>query len=84
MTFTIGGPHLASVSVDLGEAQAVTLGLLQALDTNDVSVGLGIAGTALCLGKLLSPTAMDNEQSSKFLQDLLEWLGAYFTEGEVN
>jgi len=80
----IAGPFKASVSYDFKEVHNVTVGLLGALDANDVPVGLAAAGAGMVLGKLLSPTAMTTEESSKFLNDLLGWVGMYFIEGGIN
>lgn len=81
---TITGPFTATLSYDFKEVHTVSVGLLSALDANDVPVGLGAAGAALTFGKLMAPGALSNEEQAQFLNDLMEWVGAYFTEGLLN
>lgn len=84
MTITVVGPNLASVSMDYQEAHNISVGLLQFLEANDIQVGTALVGMAMTMGRLLSPKPLSDEDEVAFINGMLEWSGAFFTQGASN
>lgn len=68
----------------MGEVHDLSLDLLQTLEEEGVTIGLGVAGLALSIGRLLSQAVLEEKDEVKFTQDLLEWASMYFVPGGVN
>jgi len=49
-----------------------------------VEVSLGCFALVMTLGRALSPKEMSPEEEQDFLKNVLDYIGAYFAEGEPN
>lgn len=59
--------------------------IIGALADKEVSIGQGLLACCLTMCRLLNPTKdLRDEEEIEFIQALMEWLGAYFTEGRKN
>lgn len=74
----------AQVSINFENAHVLSVGILDMMEEEQTSVGLGIAALGLCLARLMSPAQMDPQDEAKFVADLMDWGGAYFADGGSN
>jgi hypothetical protein len=75
------GQHL---SFSLDEVHDLSIMLLSACEENGANVGLSSLGLALSFGRLLTPQPMDGDEEIAFIKAMMQFGGAYFTEGMTN
>jgi hypothetical protein len=67
------------------EVHSASCDLLQLLEEEEITHGLGIMALIMTLGRLVSPKVLSNEEETAFLQTMTEFVGLYFAEeGEAN
>jgi hypothetical protein len=77
---------MENVQVDFLEIHEESVRLLNDMGENDISPVVGAAGMMLSLGRMVSPEVMSPEDQVRFLEDLNNYLVAYFipTNGVAN
>lgn len=72
------------VEFDMEEVHNISVDLLTMMEEDKITMALGVAALALSIGRLCSDKVLSIDEEIKFSQDLMEYLGMYFHEGEVN
>jgi hypothetical protein len=72
------------VSFDMDEIHELSLDLIHFLEEDDIEVGEAALAFALSLGRVLSPSAMDQDEQIAFTKSCLEWAQCYFVQGVPN
>jgi hypothetical protein len=72
------------VTVNMEEVHKTSLDILELLEEDDVELKLGLVAIALTFGRVASPKVLTQEEEVKFLENILEYIGLYFVEGEPN
>ena len=83
MALTPTGDNVVSASYKT--VAMVSDSVLELLMESNTPAGYGILGCALTIGRLLKPTEKQSHQDEiEFVQDLMDWVGAYGSKGELN
>jgi hypothetical protein len=77
-------PSAVRASFDLEDIHDISLDVLQLLEDEEVEVAEAAVALALSLGRIIAPKTLEQDEQIKFTQDLMEWAGCYFAEGQVN
>ena len=77
-------PSGASIThVSYSATNEVAMVILQALQ--DVPSKYALLGSALVIGRTANPNGkLSAAEEVKFVEDLVEWVNAYFVEGSIN
>jgi len=63
--------------IEISYIKADELAIRMMTAIGEERTGDAVAATALLLGRLMSPTMLNDEQEVAFSQDVLEWAGTY-------
>lgn len=74
----------ANVELAYADVHKLSLELIDHMMNQDTEVPLGLVAVGMTLGRLFAPGVLQPEEESKFIQDILDWCGAYFAKGKVN
>ena len=78
------GGSASSIQVSFAKTEEVAETVVGALASANVPLGYGILGCALAILRLsLSKDSLSAEEEIKFVQDLTDWVGAYWDEEGV-
>lgn len=77
-------PQQVSVQIDFEEAHSASVGLLDFLEAHNTKVSLAVVAMVLSVGRLLAPEDVSDEDEVKFVQSMLDFMGAYYAKGQVN
>ncbi len=73
------------VTLNAGEVHEISLGLLQALQDNAITMDIGVAALGMSLGRIMAlPVVLTPAAEVAFVEQVLEWAGMYFAGGEAN
>jgi hypothetical protein len=75
---------LTKITVDMEEVHDMSVDLLEFFQQTDTNVGVGILALIMTVGRLMSPTVMEEDEEANFIQAVMEYCGMCFAGGMVN
>lgn len=72
------------LSFDHGEVHNLSVEVLKTLSTTEASAGDAALACFLSAGRVLAGKKLTEEEELRFLHASIEWVGAYFADGEDN
>jgi hypothetical protein len=75
--------HTVTIDIDLAHIGELSSAIITATGEQGATVGETALAAAYTIGAILGPPTSPVNQV-KFLQDIMDWVGMYFHEGQVN
>lgn len=70
---------MESIIVSSREVEELANMVMTTLAQSDATNGLSICACAVTVGRLMAPRTISSEEEMKFMQDLVEWVGLYWS-----
>lgn len=70
---------METINVSASEVEIIADEIHEFLVKRKTRTGPGVAGLSVVLGRLMAPREINSEEELKFMQDVIEWTGMYWS-----